>query len=50
MWAFGCLFAGIIFMKEPFFAGQDSNEQLTKIAKIIGSDDLIAYIDKYDLD
>ena len=50
IWAFGCLFAGIIFMKEPFFAGQDSNEQLVKIAKIIGSDDLFAYIDKYDLD
>ena len=26
IWALGCLFAGIIFMKEPFFAGQDSNE------------------------
>lgn len=50
IWAFGCLFAGIVFMKEPFFAGQDSNEQLIKIAKVLGSDDLTAYIDKYDLD
>ena len=50
IWALGCLFAGILFMKEPFFAGQDSSEQLLKIAKIVGSDELTAYASKYNLD
>lgn len=26
MWSMGCLFAGILFAKEPFFAGQDNYE------------------------
>lgn len=49
IWALGCLLAGIIFMKEPFFAGQDSNEQLLKIAKVTGSESILAYVNKYGL-
>jgi casein kinase II subunit alpha len=49
MWSFGCMFAGIIFMKEPFFHGRDNYDQLVKITKVLGTDDLVAYLKKYDL-
>jgi casein kinase II subunit alpha len=35
MWSLGCMFAGIIFKKEPFFHGHDNYDQLVKIAKVI---------------
>ncbi len=34
MWSLGCMFAGMIFMKEPFFHGHDNNDQLVKIVKV----------------
>jgi serine/threonine protein kinase len=34
MWSLGCMFAGMIFRKEPFFHGQDNYDQLVKIAKV----------------
>ncbi|KAK1268094.1 Casein kinase II subunit alpha [Acorus gramineus] len=34
MWSLGCMFAGMIFRKEPFFYGHDNHDQLVKIAKI----------------
>jgi len=49
MWSLGCMFAGMIFRKEPFFHGQDNYDQLVKIAKVLGTDDLFAYIDKYSI-
>lgn len=49
MWSLGCMFAGMIFQKEPFFHGRDNNDQLVKIAKVLGSDELYAYLKKYDL-
>ncbi|KAL4181047.1 hypothetical protein AMTRI_Chr12g235340 [Amborella trichopoda] len=33
MWSLGCMFAGMIFRKEPFFYGHDNHDQLVKIAK-----------------
>ncbi|KAG5415180.1 hypothetical protein IGI04_002747, partial [Brassica rapa subsp. trilocularis] len=33
MWSLGCMFAGMIFRKEPFFYGHDNQDQLVKIAK-----------------
>eukprot|EP00920_Eleutheroschizon_duboscqi_P009497 GHVT01022075.1.p1 GENE.GHVT01022075.1~~GHVT01022075.1.p1 ORF type:complete len:518 (-),score=84.30 GHVT01022075.1:580-2133(-) len=47
MWSLGCMFAGMIFKKEPFFYGSDNYDQLIRIAKLLGTDDLYAYIDKY---
>lgn len=35
MWSLGCMFAGMIFKKEPFFQGQDNYDQLVKISKVI---------------
>ncbi|KAJ1484345.1 kinase-like domain-containing protein [Baffinella frigidus] len=49
MWSLGCMFAGMIFRKEPFFHGQDNYDQLVKIAKVLGTDDLFAYVDKYGI-
>lgn len=34
MWSLGCMFAGMIFKKEPFFHGHDNFDQLVKIAKV----------------
>ncbi|KAH9663920.1 Casein kinase II subunit alpha-4 [Citrus sinensis] len=33
LWSLGCMFAGMIFRKEPFFYGHDNYDQLVKIAK-----------------
>jgi len=37
MWSLGCMFAGMIFRKEPFFNGHDNYDQLVKIAKVRNS-------------
>eukprot|EP01122_Echinamoeba_exundans_P005804 TRINITY_DN1596_c0_g1_i2.p1 TRINITY_DN1596_c0_g1~~TRINITY_DN1596_c0_g1_i2.p1 ORF type:complete len:374 (-),score=86.43 TRINITY_DN1596_c0_g1_i2:98-1087(-) len=49
LWSFGCMFAGLIFKKEPFFRGLDNKDQLVKIARVIGTDELDAWIDRYGL-
>ncbi|KAH7673505.1 Non-specific serine/threonine protein kinase protein [Dioscorea alata] len=49
MWSLGCMFAGMIFRKEPFFYGHDNHDQLVKIAKVLGTDELNAYLNKYRL-
>ena len=36
MWSLGCMFAGMIFRKEPFFHGHDNYDQLVKIVKVLG--------------
>ena len=50
MWSLGCMLAGMIFRKEPFFHGHDNYDQLVKIAKVLGTDELFEYLDKYDLE
>lgn len=49
MWSLGCMFAGMIFRKEPFFHGHDNYDQLVKIAKILGTDELFVYVEKYEM-
>ena len=39
------MFAGMIFKKEPFFQGHDNYDQLVKIAKVLGTEDLFKYIE-----
>lgn len=34
LWSLGCMFAGMIFKKEPFFHGHDNFDQLVKIARV----------------
>jgi len=49
MWSLGCMFAGMIFKKDPFFKGRDNDDQLVKIVKVIGTDELYSYLNKYGL-
>lgn len=49
MWSLGCILASIIFKKEPFFHGHDNYDQLVKIAKILGTEDLFTYLETYDI-
>lgn len=50
MWSLGCMFASMIFRKEPFFHGHDNYDQLVRIAKVLGTEELFEYIDKYSID
>lgn len=50
LWSLGCMLAGIIFRREPFFYGRDNYDQLVKIAKVLGTDELHAYLAKYKLE
>src|SRR5699024_6416649 len=49
MWSLGCVLAGMIFRREPFFLGQDNYDQLIKIVKVLGSDKFREYEAKYKL-
>lgn len=49
LWSVGAMIAAIIFKKEPFFKGDSNQDQLVKIAKVLGTDDLHAYCDKYGI-
>ena len=40
----------MIFKKEPFFHGHDNYDQLVRIAKVMGTDDLYDYLDKYNIE
>lgn len=42
--------AAIIFRKEPFFQGSDNFDQLNKISKVLGTEDLYKYLETYDLE
>jgi len=44
------MFASMIFRKEPFFHGHDNYDQLVRIAKVLGTDDLFEYLEKYNIE
>jgi casein kinase II subunit alpha len=50
LWSLGCVFAGMIFRKEPFFNGHDNYDQLVRIAKVLGTQELHAYLTKYRIE
>ena len=35
--------------REPFFHGHDNYDQLVRIARVLGTDDLYEYLDKYNI-
>lgn len=47
LFAFGCTLYGITTAKIPFFRGKDNNDQLFKIAEILGTSDLKRYVKRY---
>jgi len=49
IWSLGCMFAGLIFQKEPFFKGRDDCDQLVEIVRVLGGEGLHAYLSKYEL-
>lgn len=49
MWSVGCVYASMIFKKEPFFHGHDNNDQLVKIIKVLGTHDFNSYLKKYNI-
>eukprot|EP00928_Gymnodinium_smaydae_P099073 TRINITY_DN9360_c1_g2_i1.p1 TRINITY_DN9360_c1_g2~~TRINITY_DN9360_c1_g2_i1.p1 ORF type:complete len:403 (+),score=63.91 TRINITY_DN9360_c1_g2_i1:61-1269(+) len=50
VWSLGCMLAGMVFKREPFFRGRDNQDQLVEIARVLGSEGLLAYLDKYGLE
>lgn len=50
MWSLGCMLASMIFRKEPFFHGHDNYDQLVRIAKVLGTEELYEYLDKYQIE
>ena len=49
MWSLGCMFSGMIFMKDTFFHGRDNDDQLFKIVKVLGNEEFIPYLNKYSI-
>eukprot|EP01006_Ploeotia_vitrea_P016289 TRINITY_DN46884_c0_g1_i1.p2 TRINITY_DN46884_c0_g1~~TRINITY_DN46884_c0_g1_i1.p2 ORF type:complete len:366 (+),score=36.15 TRINITY_DN46884_c0_g1_i1:61-1158(+) len=49
MWSLGCMFAAMIFKKEPFFHGKDNHDQLLKIIDVVGTDTFFPYVEKYNI-
>lgn len=50
MWSLGCMLAGIVFKREPFFHGHDNYDQLVRIAKVLGTDSLFEYLNRYGME
>mmetsp|Transcript_39959 Transcript_39959/g.118968 ORF Transcript_39959/g.118968 Transcript_39959/m.118968 type:complete len:351 (-) Transcript_39959:1525-2577(-) len=50
LWSLGCMFAGMIFRKDPFFCGHDNYDQLVKIARVLGTEELYKYLSKYGIE
>ncbi len=38
-----------LFRKEPLFHGRDNHDQLIKITKVLGTDALFSYLEKYHI-
>ena len=50
IWSLGVMFAGIIFQREPFFHGNDNYDQLEKITRVLGTNELFEYLLKFNID
>jgi len=49
LWSLGCVFGGMTLRREPLFHGRDNADQLVKIARVLGTEELTAYLRKYGL-
>lgn len=49
IWSFGAMLASMVFRKEPFFHGSSNTDQLVKIARVLGTEELDDYLERYDL-
>lgn len=49
IWSLGCVLSEIIFNQVPMFNGRTNEDQLLKIVKVLGTDDLHKYIKSQNL-
>ena len=49
MWSVGCVMAGMLYGRHPFFHGRDNNDQLVRIVAVTGTDELYRYTTKHQL-
>lgn len=49
IWSVGAMFGGILFKKDTLFLGEDNDDQLIEILKVLGTDKFLAYLAKYNL-
>jgi len=49
MWSVGCMLASMIFKIETFFNGRDNQDQLVKIVRVLGTEKLYDYVEKYKI-
>lgn len=47
MWGVGCILAGLLLRREPFFRGKDNVDQLGKILDVLGSNGMLLFLLKY---
>ncbi|CAM9569946.1 unnamed protein product, partial [Ectocarpus sp. 13 AM-2016] len=45
----GCMLAGFLLNREPFFRGKDNEDQLVRIALVLGTQGLHDFLRKYDV-
>eukprot|EP00877_Chromochloris_zofingiensis_P009371 jgi/Chrzof1/4688/Cz14g22250.t1 len=50
LWGVGCMMAAFLFRRQVFFRGEDEFDQLVKIARVLGTDDLYKYAEKYGVE
>ncbi|GAA5897019.1 casein kinase II subunit alpha/alpha' [Sporobolomyces salmoneus] len=50
LWSVGCTFGSMIFRRDPMFHGSDNFDQLIKITKILGTEALYDYLEKYEIE
>ena len=49
VWGLGCIFAAVLFQQEVFFQGKDDQDQISAIAKVLGTDEIYDYVANYGL-
>jgi casein kinase II subunit alpha len=49
MWSLGCMLAGMLFFRDPFFHGKDNYDQLVQIVRVLGTEKFIAYVRAFNL-
>ena len=49
MWSVGCVLAGLLFQTHPFFHGCDNVDQLVKIVRVLGTEQLHLYCSRYGI-
>ena len=47
LWGVGCILAGLMFRREPFFRGKNNVDQLGVIIQVLGTTDLLRVVTTY---